>query len=127
MQDDRSLFPERQSIPSVTRDTVADARATVLSTRDRQVIRDWAVAMGAEPATGEASESGPSSSMKVADGGSGLRFNFPGFGRFRVISWDEWFDHFNRHDLTFVFEQSEDAAALTARYRLVRTEDLKSG
>jgi hypothetical protein len=78
----------------------------------------------AEPATGEESESGPASPLKIADGGSGLRFNFPGIGRFRVISWNEWFDHFNRHDLTFVFENPLARTPPNARYRVVRTADL---
>jgi hypothetical protein len=82
--------------------------------------------LGADPATGEATGSGPSSSMSVSDGGTGLRFNFPGFGRFRQITWDEWFEHFNRHDLTFVFEPPVGDESPSGRYRLLRTEDLKA-
>jgi hypothetical protein len=42
----------------------------------------------------------------VNDGGVGIRFNFPGVGRFRPISWEEWFEHFDRNDLVFVYEES---------------------
>ena len=58
------------------------------------------------------------------DGGSGLRFNFPGVARFREISWDEWFDHFNGHDLTFVFDNPGATDPPSARYRIVNTSDL---
>ena len=58
----------------------------------------------AEPATGEATASGPAT-LKVTDGGAGIRFNFPGIARFRPISWSEWFDNFDFHGLTFVFEE----------------------
>jgi hypothetical protein len=75
-----------------------------LATRDPGVIRAWAVRYAAEPATGEATASGPAT-IDVKDGGVGIRFNFPGVGRFRPISWDEWFDQFERDQLVFVFEQ----------------------
>jgi hypothetical protein len=117
-------FPERQPITNVTRGERPDPSAAILATRDHAIIREWAQLFDAEPATGEASPSGPSSPMKVADGGAGLRFNFPGMGRFRPISWTEWFDHFNEHDLTFVYENPEGRQPPRARYRLMRTENL---
>ena len=45
--------------------------------------------------------------MQVADGGTGLRFNFPGVSPFREISWTEWLDHFNSHDFTFVYDNEQ--------------------
>jgi hypothetical protein len=39
------------------------------------------------------------------DDGVGVRFNFPGVGRFRAISWDEWFAIFDRDQLAFVYEE----------------------
>jgi hypothetical protein len=74
-----------------------------IATRDHDQIRQWAARHCAEPATGEATASGPAT-IDVRDGGAGVRFNFPGFGRFRPITWDEWFEHFDRHGLTFVYE-----------------------
>jgi hypothetical protein len=76
----------------------------VLSTRDHDVIRGWAVRHGAEPATGEATSSGPAT-VTVNDGGAGVRFNFPSAARFRPISWEEWFANFDDHVLTFVYEE----------------------
>ena len=75
-----------------------------IATRDHDVIRRWAERRKAEPATGEATASGPAT-IVVNDGGAGIRFNFPGVQRFRHIKWDEWFDHFERHDLLFVYEE----------------------
>lgn len=85
-----------------------------LATREHETIREWAARHGAEPATGEATASGPAI-VHVTDGGTGLRFNFPGVARFRPISWDEWFEHFDRHDLVFVHEEEvpERAYALS--------------
>lgn len=101
-----------------------DAPTVVWSTRDPQVIRKWAKLHEAEPATGEATSSGKRVPMTVDDGGSGLRFNFPGASRFREISWDEWFEHFGRHDLVFVCDDPEGALVPGANYRLVRAKDL---
>ncbi|HEY7497838.1 MAG TPA: hypothetical protein VH740_04975 [Vicinamibacterales bacterium] len=126
MPTDGPFLPDNTHIPIVTRDTPPEPGVHVVCTRDPAVIEAWARMLGAEPATGQATESGPASSMSVADGGSGLRFNYPGFGRFRNIAWSEWFDHFNRHDLTFVFEPPEGDEAPSGRYRMVRTVDLQS-
>ena len=73
-------------------------------TRDKQVIRGWAQRHRAEPATGEATPSGPAT-VVVNDGGAGIRFNFPAAARFRPISWDEWFENFDRHRLVFVYDE----------------------
>jgi hypothetical protein len=80
------------------------AREWSMATRDHEVIRTWARRHGAEPATGEATPSGPAT-LKVNDGGVGIRFNFPGTGRFRPISWSEWLEHFDRNRLTFVYQE----------------------
>jgi hypothetical protein len=106
---------------------VADPNAPIVewSTRDPAVIRKWARLHQAEPATGEATSSGRASSMRVDDGGSGLRFNFPGASRFREISWDEWFEHFGRHDLLFVCDDPDGESAPGAHYRLVHADEVR--
>jgi hypothetical protein len=86
-----------------------------IATRDHDAVRRWAATHSAEPATGEATASGPAV-LTVRDTGPGIRFNFPGFARFRPISWDEWFDNFDRYDLVFVYEE-EDEAQVAARAR----------
>jgi hypothetical protein len=80
------------------------AHAWSMATRDPDVIRSWAARHGAEPATGESTQSGPAT-IHVNDGGVGIRFNFPGAGRFRPISWNEWLEHFDRNRLTFVYQE----------------------
>ena len=79
-------------------------RVRHLATRDPHVIRAWATRHGAEPATGEATASGPAT-IDVHDGSAGIRFNFPAMGRFRRITWDEWFAHLEQHRLVFVYEE----------------------
>ena len=128
MENERPLLPPPETmnrkVESVTRGNARDASAEVLSTRDQEVIREWARSVGAEPATGEATASGPASTMKVVDGGTGLRFNFPAVSPFRAISWAEWFEHFNSHDLTFVYDNPQPGQPPRARYRIVPTRDL---
>jgi hypothetical protein len=121
-----ALLHEQKHVPAVTAGTRRhDTVAGPVATRDRELITRWAARHRAEPATAEATLSGPAT-VDVHDGGAAIRFNFPGFGRFRPITWDEWFQDFDRHGLTFVYEESPDPAeAPSPRYRIVRTEDWK--
>jgi hypothetical protein len=66
----------------------------------------WAALHQAEPATGEATASGPAT-VAVNDGATGVRFNFPGVARFRPISWEEWLAHFDQRQLLFVYEEQD--------------------
>ena len=73
-------------------------------TKDHDLIRRWAERRGAVPATGEATASGPAT-MKVNDGGAGIRFNFPGLhpsGPFRGMNGSRISMY---HDLEFVYEE----------------------
>jgi hypothetical protein len=98
----------------------------VMVTRNHDVIRRWAARRGAEPATGEATPSGPGT-IDVQDGGAGIRFNFPAASMFRPIGWDEWFQNFTQHDLMFVFEQDLPGQPPSTRFRLISRERLESG
>lgn len=95
--------PEGFADPADRRPQKSQLRA--LATKDHDLICRWAKRHDAQPATGEATASGPAT-VKMNDGGAGIRFNFPGFARFRPITWDEWFENFDRHQLTFVFEEA---------------------
>jgi hypothetical protein len=96
---------ERETLYSTEADRLSqEAGARAIRTSDHEAVRRWAARHDAEPATGEASTSGPAT-IQVNDGGTGLRFNFPGLARFRSITWEEWFDHFDREDLIFVYEE----------------------
>lgn len=96
------------------------------ATRDHSVIQRWAEERGAEPAIGEDSPSGPRVSFDVNDGDAGIRFNFPGHARFRGIGWAEWFDHLDRHDLTFLYERDEPGQPVSYRWRLMPTARLRA-
>jgi hypothetical protein len=123
MATDDSLLPESpRHIPDVKADIPGDRTAPVVSTRDHQVIRQWAEQRQAEPATGEATRSGPAT-VNVADGGAGVRFNYPGHGPFRPISWEEWFENFDRHGCAFVYDNDSPDARPSMRYRIVKAAD----
>jgi hypothetical protein len=121
----RWLLPEEEPVAVVDAGNEGHhLEIPVVATQDPELIRRWAQRRGAEPATGEASSSGPAT-VAVHDGDAGIRFNFPGVGRYRPISWEEWFDHFTHHQLIFVYERDEAGGAPSARYRLLKLESLK--
>ena len=114
----RSLLPDNEPIRRVDVHSSEEPDVAVLATNDHELIRQWAARHSAEPATGEATTSGPAT-VDVRDGGTGIRFNFPAAARFRPISWDEWFQNFERYDLMFVYDRHVSGQTPSARYRLV--------
>ena len=110
---------ERQSSPKVA------LRSTTCSpcSRDIDVHRAEAAKRQAEPATGEATASGPAT-VDVKDGGAGVRFNFPGTGTYRPIEWDEWLQNFDDHECAFVFD-NDASAPMSSRYRIVKAAEWK--
>lgn len=130
MKTEGPLLPPRVDVARVTRENSTDRSASSLATRDHALIRDWAGQRQAQPATGEATPSGPAGDLHIVDGGAGLRFNFPGIALFRLIEWDEWLAHFDRHELLFVFDNDDGSDGLSGpaggpsnRYRLVKAGD----
>lgn len=102
-----------------TVDDHADHPGQTLLTRNHDVVRTWARAREAEPATGVGK-------MDVRDGGTALRFEFPGMGRFEPMSWDDWFAEFERYAMTFVFQERTAEGDVSHRYRLVIRDTLIS-
>jgi hypothetical protein len=97
--------PARGSVSIATADAeTKPSSGRSVATRDHDIIRRWAARHRAEPATGEATASGPAT-VHINDGGPGVRFNFPGAPRFRPISWEEWFENFDRYRLVFVYDE----------------------
>jgi hypothetical protein len=92
-----------QEPPDTALEDTAGAAQHLVGTCDADLVRAWSEHHGAEPATGEATSSGPAT-VVVNDQGSGLRFNFPGAARFRGVAWEEWIAHFRGAELVFVFE-----------------------
>ena len=120
----RSLLPDEEPVRRVdTSDAGKQPPGKVLTTDSRELIREWAAKRAAQPATGEATQSGPAT-VDVRDDGAGIRFNFPGAAPFRPISWEEWFDNFTRHDLMFVYEGDVPGQTPSGRYRLVPRKKL---
>jgi hypothetical protein len=116
---ERSLLPEEEPVRQVDAGNAGnEPPGAVLATDNRELIREWAAKHDAQPATGEATSSGPAT-VDVRDGGAGIRFNFPAAAVFGPISWEEWFDNFTRHDLMFVYERDVPGQTPSARYRLV--------
>ena len=127
MAHDPSLVPGVAPVVLVTADNEdRHPEVPVAGTRDHQVIQRWASKHKAEPATGERTKSGEST-VEVNDGDAGIRFNFPGVGRFRPITWDEWFDNFEMHELVFVYERDPAGRSQSYKYRLVKLESLQHG
>jgi hypothetical protein len=121
----RSLPGDEEPVREVTRHSSAEQQSDgVVATDDPELIRQWAARHDAEPATGEATESGPAT-VDVQDGGAGIRFNFPAAARFRPITWDEWFRNFRQHELMFVYENGQPGRPPNATYRLVPRQKLQ--
>lgn len=113
------LLPKQGRVPNVNAENAdRQPQDATLATRDHEVIRRWAERRGATPATGIGT------TTNVDDGGAVVRFNFPGVSRLRPISWEEWFEDFDRHQLLFVYEEHDgDSRALSNRYRTVNERD----
>lgn len=83
-----------------------------LVTRSHDVIRAWAEARGAKPATVPGSEH---------DGHVGvLRFDFPGYGGddLERIDWDTWFEPFDERELVFVFQEHKSDGSESNFFKL---------
>ena len=105
------LVPQRDVVSTFAApDMNAMTGVRAIATQNHDAIRRWAARHQAEPATGEATASGPAT-IHINDGGAGIRFNFPGAARFRRISWTEWFDNFDQHQLVFVYEEDVEHRA----------------
>ncbi len=97
-----------------------DHPGETLVTRDHDVIRTWASARGAEPATVPGSEH---------QGRIGvLRFDFPGYGGdgLEHVSWDDWFETFDARSLEFVYQEHRSDGSESNFFRL-RNPDREDG
>ncbi|TDD65462.1 hypothetical protein E1262_25105 [Jiangella aurantiaca] len=79
----------------------ADQPGQTLVTRDHEVIRRWAESRGAVPA-GTADVPGTTVSPGT------LQLALPGSGAASdEVSWDRWFESFDRYDLRFRYREAE--------------------
>jgi hypothetical protein len=89
-----------------------DRNGQTLATRDPDVIRRWADARGAQPAT-----------VARRDGQRArtLRFDFPQNGkssRLEPIDWEEWLRTFQERDLVFLFQEKRRDGSDSNFFRL---------
>jgi hypothetical protein len=70
-----------------------------LVTTDHEVIRQWAKARKAVPATVGGTEHGNHLGV--------LRFDFPGYGgdSLTEVSWDDWLNTFDQRRLNFIYQE----------------------
>ena len=83
-----------------------------LVTRSHEVIRAWAEARGATPATVPGTEHDDRAGV--------LRFDFPDYGGddLQSIDWDAWFEPFDDRDLVFLFQEHKSDGSTSNFFRL---------
>lgn len=82
-------------------DEHADHDGQTLATRSPEVIKAWADARGAHPAT---SPGGDTERPRV------LRLDFPNYDKgLQPVSWDAWFGTFEERELVFLFQENMKA------------------
>jgi len=88
-----------------------------LTTTDHEVIRRWATARKAVPAT----VAGTS-----RDGDLGvLSFEFPDSSgdRLTQVSWSEWFNAFDRHRLNLVYQEKQSSGERSSFFQLENLDE----
>jgi hypothetical protein len=88
-----------------------------LVTTDHEVIRQWAKARKAVPATIAGSEH---------DGHLGvLRFDFPGYSgdRLTPVEWEEWLATFDKRRLNFIYQQRQSNGKRSNFFRLENPDE----
>jgi hypothetical protein len=82
-----------------------------LATTSHEVIRQWAEARNAVPATVEGTERGDHLGV--------LRFDFGGGDdRLRHVSWEEWFETFDARGLNFLYQEQRKDGSQSNFFRL---------
>ena len=98
-----------QEVTSLDEDPERPGRS--LATSSHEVIRAWAEERGGVPATVEGTEH--------SDGLGVLRLDFGGDSdTLRHVSWDEWFETFDRRKLNFVYQEERKDGNQSPFFRL---------
>lgn len=84
-------------------------------TDDHEFIRQWVEERGGKP------------SAVIGTGGEDdpgiIRIDFPGFsgeGKLHPISWEEWFDKFDEHDLVLLYQEETASGEVSNFNKLVK-------
>ena len=102
-----------QEVTSPDEEPERDGRSLVTTSHD--VIREWAEARDATPATVDGTEH---------DGHLGvLRFDFgDDSDRLRHVGWDEWFETFDERGLNFIYQETRSDGSQSNFLRLDNPE-----
>ncbi len=87
------------------------------TTTDHDEIRRWAEERGAHPAEVERTEREGETGM--------IRLDFPGYsgaGSLKPISWDEWFEKFDQHNLALLVQDRTGRGQKSNFNKLVKRE-----
>lgn len=88
-----------------------------LATRSHDVIRQWADARQAVPASVESTERGGTAGV--------LRLNFPGYGgqRLQEVTWEDWFETFDQRNLVFLYQEHKTDGSMSNFFRLSNADN----
>ena len=88
-----------------------DQHGQSLATRSPEVIKQWAEARKAVPATVPGTEHGNHLGV--------LRFNFPGYGgeKLQEVSWEQWMKTFQDRQLVFLFQEHQKDGTMSNFFR----------
>jgi hypothetical protein len=91
----------------------ADTSSDTRTTTDHDEIRRWVEAHDGKPAIVKGTESGDSAV---------LRIDFPGGtgeDQLQHVSWDEWFEIFDRNELAFLYQERKADGEDSTFFKLV--------
>ena len=90
------------------------SQATSHTTTNHNEIRRWVTERGGHPARVKGTEKGKSSGV--------LRIDYPGFSgeeRLEEISWEEFFDGFEKNKLAFLYQEKTSDGELSRFSKLI--------
>jgi hypothetical protein len=95
----------------------SETKSQTKTTTDHDEIRRWVEEHGGKPAI----------VRETADGGGGgvLRIDFPGGAgedQLEHVSWDQWFEVFERDGLAFVYQAEKADGEDSTFFKLVRRD-----
>src|SRR5947207_12710880 len=120
----RSTSTTRSGSTAAARTQPTRRRAQSKMTTDHEEIRQWAEARGAHPSVVKNTRAKNAGSIGV------LRLDFPGYsgeGSLEPISWDQFFETFDEHQLALVYQDKTAAGKASNFNKLVKREDQETG
>jgi hypothetical protein len=90
---------------------------TSKTTTEHDEIRRWVEERGGRPAKVRGTERGDDAGV--------LRIDFPGGAgeeELEPISWEEWFEQFERRDLAFLYQEEKASGEGSTFFKLVRRD-----